>query len=80
MADNKNMELNDEMMAKATGGEGSEANYRFSIGDSVTMIGKVGNVTGRRSDGFLNYYSVHWIANEYGPEGDQDGIPEEDFD
>ncbi len=39
-------------------------NYRFSIGDSVTMIGKVGNVTGRQSDGFLNYYSVHWIANK----------------
>ncbi len=77
MADNKNMELNDEMMAKATGGEGSqEPDYKFSIGDSVTMIGKVGNVTGRKEWHGVNMYSVHWMANEYGPEEDQDDIPE----
>lgn len=76
MADNKNMELNDDMMVNATGGEKAEADYKFSIGDSVTMIGKVGNVTGRHEWHDDKFYSVHWTANEYGPEEDQDDIPE----
>lgn len=77
MADNKNIELNDEMMAKAAGGAASEEpEYKFSIGDAVTMIGKVGNVTGRSNRHGVNFYSVHWTANEYGPEEDQDDIPE----
>ena len=77
-----NMELNNEMMSKVTGGIGAgiEANYRFSIGDPVTMIGKVGNITGRSNQLGMNFYSVHWIANEYGPEGNQNDIPEEEFD
>ncbi len=81
MADNKNMELNDELMAKATGGEGGdEPDYKFSIGDEVTMIGKVGHVTGRSNRHYVNFYSVHWMANEYGPEEDQDDIPEQLLD
>ena len=41
MADNKNMELDDEMMVKATGGEGEEGapEARFSVGDRVIIRG-----------------------------------------
>ena len=36
MADNKNMELNDEMMAKATGGNGvPSSENKFNVGDTV---------------------------------------------
>ena len=81
MTENRNMELNDEMMAKATGGEGSyEEDYMFSEGDAVTMIGKVGNVTGRKTWHGQKMYSVHWTANEFGPEEDQDDIPEQLLD
>ena len=39
MADNKNMELNDEMMANATGGEGEEIPApRFKVGDIAVQI------------------------------------------
>ncbi len=39
MADNKNMELNDEMMARATGGMGDTPpiELKFHIGDRVRM-------------------------------------------
>ena len=36
MAENKNMELNDEMMAKATGGENDSEGMLFNIGDRVS--------------------------------------------
>ncbi len=40
MAENKNMELNDEMMAKATGGEGEEAApNKYNVGDKVIVKG-----------------------------------------
>ena len=44
------------------------------------MIGKVGHVTGRSNRHYVNFYSVHWMANEYGPEEDQDDIPEQLLD
>ncbi len=39
MADNKNMELDDEMMANASGGtdEAPGSNPRFNVGDRVTF-------------------------------------------
>ncbi len=41
MADNKNMELNDEMMLRATGGTGDTPpiELKFHIGDRVRMKG-----------------------------------------
>ena len=77
MADNKNMELNDEMMAKASGGTGEDrSEFKFAVGDHVTMIGKEGTVTEAYDFHGVNMYAVHWIANEYGPEEDQRDIPE----
>lgn len=80
MKNNKNMELNDEMMMAASGGTGETEDYAFNIGDSVTMIGKVGAVTGRNIWHGQKMYSVHWTANEYGPEEDQNDIPEQLLD
>ena len=39
MSDNKNIELNDDLMANATGGTGNGSNpaWVFKIGDWVTM-------------------------------------------
>jgi hypothetical protein len=38
MADNKNMELNDEMMANATGGFGEEnTDPKYELGDTVQL-------------------------------------------
>ncbi|WP_036609088.1 hypothetical protein [Oribacterium sp. P6A1] len=37
MADNKNMELNDEMMAKISGGKSDIAGPKYEIGDSVKL-------------------------------------------
>ena len=38
MTENKNIELNDEMMAKATGGNGGEiAGPKYEIGDTVQL-------------------------------------------
>ena len=83
MSDNKNMELNDEMMAKASGGAGDGSNtFKYAVGDHVTMIGKEGTVTEVYTSlgGVLNLYAVHWNANEYGPEEDQRDIPEDLLD
>ncbi len=83
MADNKNMELNDEMMAKASGGTGDgKSTFKYAVGDHVTMIGKEGTVTDAYISlgGALNLYAVHWSPNEYGPEEDQRDIPEDLLD
>ena len=81
MADNKNMKLDDEMIAKANGGtaEGGSA-FKLAVGDHVTMIGKEGTVTEAYEWHGVKMYAVHWIANEYGPEEDQRDIPENMLD
>lgn len=35
MSENKNIELNDDMMAKATGGTGDKRSAQFKVGDRV---------------------------------------------
>ena len=40
MADNKNMELNDEMMANAAGGFGDMEDPKYKVGDTVKLKGK----------------------------------------
>ncbi len=71
MADNKNIEVNDDMMAKASGGASDGGNtFKYAVGDHVTMIGKEGTVTRAFEDVGLNWYDVHFIANAYGPEED----------
>ena len=83
MADNKNIELKDEMKAKASGGTGDgERTFKYAVGDHVTMIGKEGTVTEAYTSlgEVMNLYTVHWSANEYGPEEDQRDIPEELLD
>jgi C-terminal processing protease CtpA/Prc len=60
MADNKNMELNDEMMANAAGGNGGEiAGPKYEIGDTVQLKfandeGVVTTVTGVVDDRRFN--------------------------
>lgn len=81
MADNKNMELNDELMAKASGGTGDGGKtFKYAVGDHVTMIGKEGTVTEAYEWHGVNMYAVHWNANEHGPEEDQRDIPEQVLD
>ena len=83
MSDNKNIKLNDEMIAKASGGTGDgERTFKYAVGDHVTMIGKEGTVTEAYTSlhDVMNLYAVHWNANEYGPEEDQRDIPEELLD
>ena len=75
MADSKNMELRDDMMKNAAGGA-DESDFKYAVGDHVTMIGKEGNVTEAYKFHGVKMYAVHWIANEYGPEEDQRDIPE----
>ena len=71
------MKLNDEMSEKVVGGSGNDyESHAFSIGDEVTMIGKVGIVTEIYYRHYITFYTVHWYANEYGPEEDQYDIPE----
>ena len=81
MSDNKNIELNDEMMAKATGGTAEGGNgFKYSVGDSVTMIGKEGKVTEAYEWHGVKMYAVHWSANAHGSEEDQRDIPEKVLD
>ena len=42
MADNKNMELNDEMLANAAGGDGNSEQKKFFVGDRVTWLANYG--------------------------------------
>ena len=71
MADNKNMEINDEMMVKVSGGAGDGENtFKYAVGDHVTMIGREGTVTRAFVEFGENFYDVHFIANEHGPEED----------
>ena len=46
MSENKNIELNDEQMAQASGGKGLLINHQFNIGDRVTWSWDNGTNTG----------------------------------
>ena len=72
MADNKNMELNDEMMANATGGTGEVTDPKYEIGDTVQLKfaneeGVVtvvdGTVIDRRSTPGGWQYKIQYEAN-----------------
>ena len=73
MADNKNMELNDEMMAKATGGNGSEipgpkyetgarVQLKFSGDDGVSST-VVGVVEDRKYGSDEWEYLIMYVVN-----------------
>ncbi len=76
MAENKNMELSDEMMKNAVGGSASEQPFAFAVGDRVTLqyYDQIGIVTEayRKTygDHFWNLYAIHWLADPYNQEHD----------
>ena len=73
MADNKNMELNDEMMAKAIGGTGEGTHQpQFNVGDKVWYnhdkwrdVFGIGIVTEVRDIDYFYTYAVQW--EKYNP-------------
>lgn len=70
MADNKNMELNDEMMAKASGGTSEPtSDHLFNVGDRVYIKGKeeIGTLT------IISYYWAGrwWMYNVRWDDGDE---------
>ncbi len=78
MADNKNMELNDEMMAKASGGTEEGSQPQFSVGDTVANgFGRIGTVTEVYPfSPHIWMYAVHWNATDEFPEEDERDISE----
>ncbi len=84
MADNKNIEITDEMMAQMTGGTagGSEQPFAFAVGDKVTLqyYDQIGIITEAYrytfQDKFWNMYAVHWLPDPYNQEHDNRDVLE----
>ena len=54
MADSRNKELKDEMMAKANGGATEIAGPKYEVGDKVQVMVTVGNGVVTTVDGFID--------------------------
>ncbi len=85
MADNKNMELKDEMMAKANGGATEIAGPKYEVGDKVQVMVTVGNGVVTTVDGFIDerrYGANGWeylVRYEAGSEASEKWFAESDI-
>ena len=84
MADNKNIEISDEMMAQINGGTASvsEQPFAFAVGDRVTLqyydqIGIITEAYRFNCQGYSwNVYAVHWLEDPYNQEHDNRDVLE----
>ena len=85
MAENKSVEINDEMMAQVSGGSSDVQPFAFAIGDRVTLqyYDQIGIITEayhfEAASNCWNMYAVHWLKDPYNQEHDTRDVLEENL-